>query len=1017
MKNKNLLLIVLLLITFITKSQEWTRNLKSENPNFFEIQKAFNDYWKDKPVEKGKGYKQFKRWEWYWEQRVNQNGEFPKSSILHDEMAKYNINNAAQKSLSASSATTANWTFKGPSTSAGGYSGLGRINCIAFHPTNPNTFWVGTPAGGLWKTTNAGATWTTNTDYFPVLGISDIAIDPTNANTMYLATGDGDAAISLSNGYGDTKSIGILKSTDGGTSWTSVLTASVTQNILIRRLIISPTNPQVLLAATSVGIYRTANGGTTWSLVSTADWFIDIEFKATDHNYVYAATYSPSGNAQIFTSTNNGVTWSQVTSFSNYYRINLAVSANSPALVDAVCVNSVYGLAGLWYSSNSGASYTQYFNANCTNNLLHNTFNGSGCGGQGNYDLAYAINPSNSNEIWVGGVNSWRSTNGGSNWFLNNIWSSSQTTVVPTVHADKHFIAFHPLNNAYVYECNDGGLYVTNNGGSTWTDLTDGMGISQIYRIGTSATVANKVICGLQDNGSKEVQTSTWFDRTGGDGMECIIDYTNSNIQYATYVQGQISKTTNNWSTAPTIIVQNNGTGVHAPGAWVTPYIMHPTNNNILLVGKAQVYQSINGGSTWSQLGTLPGAIGDLISMAYAPSNTSVIYVATATQVFKTTNSGSTWTLMGTSTTRITYISVDPTNSQRFWVTKSGYTAADKVWYSPDGGTTWNNFSGSLPNIPVNCIVYQNSTADGLYIGTDAGVYYRNASMADWIFYNTGLPNVIVNELEISYINNKLWAGTFGRGLWNSDLYCPTLPQPSSIAGINNMCAGNGVTSYSIPVVAGATSYVWTLPVGWSGSSSTNLINGTPGNSGNITVAASNSCGLSPTQSFFVNINPLPSVNATSSSNLLCIGQSATLSATGANNYTWNPGGTGSSIVISPTSNTTYTLTGVDGNGCSNNFIYTQNVTSCTSINQLTNLSEQISIYPNPFNNKFILSFKSGVCVNCSVSVFNSLGSLIYKQNITSEITEINLNTHGSGIYFVKVTDGTSTFTNKIIKE
>jgi hypothetical protein len=403
--------------------------------------------------------------------------------------------------------------------------------------------------------------------------------------------------------------------------------------------------------------------------------------------------------------------------------------------------------------------------------------------------------------------------------------------------------------------------------------------------------------------------------------------------------------------------------------------------------------------------------------MAYAPSNTSVIYAATATQIFKTINGGTSWTLMATSLTRITYISVDPTNSQRLWITKSAYTATDKVWYSPDGGTTWNNFSGTLPNIPVNCIVYQNSTADGLYIGTDVGVYYRNASMADWIFYNTGLPNVIVNDLEISYINNKLWAGTFGRGLWNSDLYCPTLPQPSSISGLNSMCSGNGATSYSIAVVAGATSYSWTLPIGWSGTSSTNLISGSPGNSGNITVAASNSCGLSPTQSFFVTINPLPSVNATSSSNLICVGQTATLSATGANNYTWNPGGNGSSIVISPTSNTTYTLTGVDGNGCSNNFIYTQNVTTCTSLNQLTNLSEQIFIYPNPFNNKFILSFKSGVCLNCSVSVFNALGSLIYKQNIMSEITEINLNAYGSGIYFVKVTDGASTFTNKIIKE
>ena len=127
------------------------------------------------------------------------------------------------------------------------------------------------------------------------------------------------------------------------------------------------------------------------------------------------------------------------------------------------------------------------------------------------------------NSLWLGGVNTWRTADAGASWNLNNVWSASATTTVPEVHADKHFIAFHPLNPSYVYECNDGGLYVTNNGGTNWYDLTNGMGISEIYRIGTSATLANDVICGLQDNGSKELYNGTWYDQTGGDGMECII--------------------------------------------------------------------------------------------------------------------------------------------------------------------------------------------------------------------------------------------------------------------------------------------------------------------------------------------------------------------------------------------------------------------------------------------------------------------------------------------------------------
>lgn len=925
MKKPNKLVVFVLFIFLIqtANAQPWMENIKSQNPNFFEIKKAFNDYWKDKTPEKGQGYKQFKRWEWFWEQRVGKNGEFPKSTVLWDEYEKYIAEHANQKLISAISGTMATWTFKGPNSSAGGYSGLGRINCIAFHPTIANTFWVGTPAGGLWKTIDGGATWSTNTDNLPVLGISDIAIDPTNANIMYIATGDGDAALSLQNGFGDTKSIGVLKSTNGGLTWSAVLTASVTQNILIRRLLINPTNPQILLAATSVGIWRTNDGGTTWNPVtSTSLWFIDMEFKPTDPNYVYATTYSSvAANAQIYTSTNNGLTWSQTSSFSGYNRVNVAVSANSPSLVDALCSNgsgpNYNGLGGLWWSSNNGASFSQYFTANCTNNLLHACAPASfSCGGQGSYDLAYAINPTNANEIWIGGVNTWRSINGGANWSINNYWSSGPTQCgtspsVPIVHADKHFIAYHPLNNAFIYECNDGGLYVTNNSGTNWFDITNGMGISQIYRLGTSATVTNNVICGLQDNGSKQMTGSTWFDRTGGDGMECLIDYTNSNIQYASYVQGLIYKTTNNWSSAPTTIVSNTATsGVHESGEWVTPFIMHPTNNNTMLVGKAQVYQTTNGGGSWSQLGTLPSATGNIISMAYAPSNPNVIYVATASEFYKSINGGSTWTLMGTSVPRMTYIAVDPTNSQRVWQTNSNYYAADKVWYTPDGGTTWINFSGSLPNIPINCIVYQNGSADGLYIGTDLGVYYRDATMSDWIPYNTGLPNVIVNELEISYNNNKLWAATFGRGLWNSDLYCATPSQPSTISGANSLCAGSGSNSYSVAPVSGATSYSWSLPGGWSGSSTTNVINVIPNSTGILTVSAVNSCGAGTGQTLNITINPQPTISVNSGS--ICLGQSFTMSPSGASTYTFSSG----SSVVSPTTNTNYTVTGSSSIGC-----------------------------------------------------------------------------------------------------
>lgn len=678
-----------------------------------------------------------------------------------------------------SAQSNANWTFKGPSTTPGGYNGLGRINCMAFHPTNPNIFWIGTPAGGLWKTITGGASWTTNTDNLPVLGISDIAVNPTNASIMYVATGDGEAPFSLTSigafNAGDTKSIGILKSIDGGNTWnTTGLNWNVTAEKLIRRLIINPSNPQILIAATSDGIWRTTDSGANWTPVQLG-YFMDLEYKPGDPTIVYATTYNNNGNAQIYRSINSGATWSLITTLPNVTRINLAVSANSPTLVDALCAKTDQGLAGLWYSNDSGTSFSQYFVGTNSNNLLNWSYNASGAGGQGNYDLAYDINPNNVNDIWLGGVNTWNSTDGGSNWFIKTMWSpstSSNPNNVPVVHADKHFIAFHPLVPGTMFECNDGGLYKTSNGGTSWTDLSNGLQISQIYRIGASQTVSNNIICGLQDNGSREIYNNNWHEQTGGDGMECIIDYSNANTEYASYSNGVIYRTYDFWANKTTISA--NIPGGQPTGAWITPFVIHPSNPNILFAGYDKLYKSTNQGNSWVAISPVLD-VNLLRSIAVSPSNTNTIYAASQESLYKTINGGSNWTSisLGISNVKNSYITVDPTNSQKVYLTLSGYSSGNKVFMSPDGGVSWINYSGTLPNVPVNCIVYQNGSNEGLYIGTDLGVFYTDGTMSDWVSYQTGLPNVIVTELEISYNNNKLWAATFGRGLWNTDLYVP----------------------------------------------------------------------------------------------------------------------------------------------------------------------------------------------------------------------------------------------------
>ena len=316
----------------------------------------------------------------------------------------------------------------------------------------------------------------------------------------------------------------------------------------------------------------------------------------------------------------------------------------------------------------------------------------------------------------------------------------------------------------------DGGIYKTTNGGDSWTDLSNGLEISQIYKIGVSQTISNNIICGLQDNGSREIYNGDWYEQTGGDGMECIIDYEDADTEYASYAYGVIYRTYNFWEDQTTI--SENIPGGQPNGAWVTPFVIHPTNPNILYAGYDRLYKTTNQGDSWTAISPVIG--GDLLrSVAIAPSDPNTIYVGTYDNLYLTTNGGTEWFIVpvGIPDAKVSYITVDPTNSQRVYVTLSGYSAGNKVYVSADNGQNWSNYTGNLPNVPVNCIAYQQGTNEGLYVGTDVGVFYTDGTLPDWVPYQTGLPNVVVTELEISYNDNKLWAATFGRGLWNADLY------------------------------------------------------------------------------------------------------------------------------------------------------------------------------------------------------------------------------------------------------
>ena len=234
--------------------------------------------------------------------------------------------------------------------------------------------------------------------------------------------------------------------------------------------------------------------------------------------------------------------------------------------------------------------------------LGYYTDGSGGSGGQGTYDWCIAVKPDDVNTVFIGGVTTWKSTNGGTTFTANTNWTSHpfyNISGVPVVHADKHALVYQ--NNTTLFEGNDGGIYKTTNGGTSWTDLSNGLVISQIYRIGVSQTSPTTVITGLQDNGSKLFNSGTWSDVKGGDGMECIVDYSSSTYMYATYVQGQISRSTNSGSSFPTDISANIPGG-QPTGAWVTPYVISPSSSSTLFAGYDKVWKTTDRGNTWVAL-------------------------------------------------------------------------------------------------------------------------------------------------------------------------------------------------------------------------------------------------------------------------------------------------------------------------------------------------------------------------------------------------------------------------------
>jgi photosystem II stability/assembly factor-like uncharacterized protein len=789
--------------------------------------------------EDGNGSFQKARMAWFYDQRAYPHATVPAGARMKawQQMLVRLAAEQAARSRGKNDSDVGSWQLIGPAT-MNGYWGpnSGRVSAVAVDPTNNLIVYAGAAQGGVWKTTNGGATWTALTDTQASLAIGSIAIDPRNHLTIYVGTGE-------ENNSGDSYyGAGILKSTDGGNTWTQYCgpfcgpvgpSGYWGGGARIGGLAVQPNNSSVVLAAVGCcatgpsGVYRSADAGQTWTQTLNVNG--SQAYNVIFDPHTPATAYASVDAGGVYKSTDGGNTWVAVNGsgaaalpLSGNGRFALAMDPNTTTtLWAAVASNTNNNLAGLFKTTDAGNTWTN----------LPNT--PDFCVGQCWYDLVVAVQPGNSNVIFAGGAQSCcgsvvQSVDGGNTW-----------TIYSNIHPDAHAFVFTP-DGSILYVGNDGGMWSTTQIASTninWTNLNTGLATEQFYPgLSIDSNNVNIGFGGTQDNGTELYSgTTTWNVVSCGDGGVTLIDNTTNPLTvYANCIENSFYKSTNggqNFQSA------QNGINAKDRVNWTPPAALDLTNPQRLYFGTQYVYQTTNGAGLWTQISPdLTGGNGNTLqAIAVSPVNPNTVWAAAGSQVSMTQNAlagtSSTWNnVTGTQMLPpryITAITADPQEAGTAYVTFSGFSGygdnLGHVFMTTNAGTTWTDISGNLPNIPADDIVVDPLQANTIYAATDFGVFYTTNGGTAWATMVTGLPRVAVLSLKL-HPSRNLFAATHGRSMWETNVSSVTsIP---SIVGLSPPSVIAGASTFTLTVNGGAFTHA--AIVQWNGADlATTYVNAT----------------------------------------------------------------------------------------------------------------------------------------------------------------------------------------------
>jgi hypothetical protein len=699
--------------------------------------------------------KEFGPEDWMARQRAYPYGRIKLSSYLQGMEQARKLHDASPKNRF-------NWDLAGP-TNIGG-----RITDVAIHPDSPFTWYIGAASGGIFKTTNGGETWENIFTDADVISIGDLAIDPSDENTIYAGTGEANA--SSYSFFGN----GIYKSTDAGQTWQHI---GLENSGYIGRVVVDYNNPQRVFVAAcgdlftpdeNRGVYRSLDGGVSWDkilFITDSTSAVDIVQDPQSPDIIYATMWermrglnyrrSFGESSGVYKSTDGGDSWDQLTGGlpvgDNVGRIGIDIAATNPNVLFAFIDMDNYEVR-VYRSSDAGATwvrkndgYLQGMNSNF-----------------GWYFGQIRVDPADEDRVFVLGVYAYRSETGGDLWEEIGDWD---------FHVDHHALWIDGLSGMCI-EGNDGGLYDSFNFGSTWAKVNT-LPISQFYNIEVDHLNPFRLYGGTQDNGTIRTLTGNlddWQNILGGDGFYCVVDYTNPNIIYAEYQWGGLNKSTNGGGYFESIGYEMSGDRTN----WSSPLVIHPQEPSVLYFGTYRVWKSINWGTNWTAVSAdlTDGDDGStwhtVSALAVSPSDPNVVLAGTDDgHVHISVNGGTLWNEISEGLPKrwIMGLAGDPYDAGTIYVTLSGFRWDEPlahVFKSADLGQTWVDISSNLPELPINCIVLDPEIQDRILVGSDAGIFYTENGGQNWFSVSEGLGNVPVTSLKIHNPTRTLIAGTYG---------------------------------------------------------------------------------------------------------------------------------------------------------------------------------------------------------------------------------------------------------------